>query len=830
MNSTFLRRMAMKKKSIFGLIFSSFSLLLGAAAGALLNQKANEPVKEAEASANIGFDSVDTDNYYYHQSGSDASSVNLSSMIHNTTASYYQNTMMSSISEGATLTLKTAYTKTFDAYFIPVRMYITVPDYQTVRFKDIEFKMTMTKIADAGSAPAIAELIRLEGNSIPTSFSTGNSDTTTTNSIMRLRTTSCNAPVNKTTTSFTALIDKHNTAGTVNNLWLDLGLLIVGCYGSSYYNQVEVTLTTLSNNCSFIENSFYASNGASAIVTTDFYDALGQFNTASSSNSVLRLLADYEGTSNVPAYYMFSKTGTLDLNGHKIDRKSATYLLQVSNNSTLTISGNGVLTGSSSGIYIASGSTLNIESGVTVACTGSTGIYNYGTTTIKGTVTASSGLPISNKQGTVYLDGATISSSVANSRAILNDATLHIKGTTSITVPASSKQLSVTSGSFTYIYGSDTISKIAAERNSYIYLYNGSTRYTGGTISLTFDENLQANDTVFYAYNSSDVSKVTVTNTLASYLSYSYNSSNKKYSVIYSTFTLTVSMTHGSYTVNKNTLTYAETAIISYNLDEGYELGNSSVSYTNCTTVVDKTNSKITVKNSTGNPTVTITPVKIALKVFYYGNGYNSITPNYDTVGYAKDSGTGYAYEYGDTVTVLKNAFGKSGQVFANWNTKADGSGQSYDEDDTFVIHETTNLYAQWVDSDDTVVANFVNTYMHMTDYTGDGDGSCISHEGGDGYYVIAKRALVVLTNAQITLFRTDNKYSAAKLRYEKWAYYNNDLDYAYVNDFTHIGSSRNNIKPVTETNVWLIVCVASVATLSFVGLFFIFRKKRLVK
>ena len=74
------------------------------------------------------------------------------------------------------------------------------------------------------------------------------------------------------------------------------------------------------------------------------------------------------------------------------------------------------------------------------------------------------------------------------------------------------------------------------------------------------------------------------------------------------------------------------------------------------------------------------------------------------TVTYDANGGTGSMtdsdspYSGSSSVTVLTNGFtAPSSKVFSNWNTAADGSGTSYDPDDTFTITENTTLYAQWV-------------------------------------------------------------------------------------------------------------------------------------
>lgn len=81
------------------------------------------------------------------------------------------------------------------------------------------------------------------------------------------------------------------------------------------------------------------------------------------------------------------------------------------------------------------------------------------------------------------------------------------------------------------------------------------------------------------------------------------------------------------------------------------------------------------------------------------------ITSTY-TVTYDANGGSGEItdmsspYDNGTTVTVQTNTFEApaSGKKFAYFNTKADNSGNTYDEGDTFQIYEDTTLYAIWSD------------------------------------------------------------------------------------------------------------------------------------
>ena len=77
------------------------------------------------------------------------------------------------------------------------------------------------------------------------------------------------------------------------------------------------------------------------------------------------------------------------------------------------------------------------------------------------------------------------------------------------------------------------------------------------------------------------------------------------------------------------------------------------------------------------------------------------ILPTYQVL-YDGNGGTGTladplnSYWGGETVTVLDNGFTRSGFIFDSWNTAADGSGTSYDPDDTFGVIAGVTLFAQW--------------------------------------------------------------------------------------------------------------------------------------
>jgi len=92
-----------------------------------------------------------------------------------------------------------------------------------------------------------------------------------------------------------------------------------------------------------------------------------------------------------------------------------------------------------------------------------------------------------------------------------------------------------------------------------------------------------------------------------------------------------------------------------------------------------------------------------ACSVSYTGG--DTPQPTTYTVTYDANGGSGTMtdsdspYAAGATVTVLGNEFTRTDYEFDHWNTAADDSGTSYDEDDTFTINANTTLYAQWTEN-----------------------------------------------------------------------------------------------------------------------------------
>ena len=81
------------------------------------------------------------------------------------------------------------------------------------------------------------------------------------------------------------------------------------------------------------------------------------------------------------------------------------------------------------------------------------------------------------------------------------------------------------------------------------------------------------------------------------------------------------------------------------------------------------------------------------LKAFYRFMTYNG---NGNTGGDAPTDSNIYTRD-ADVVVVSNGSLVKTDYNFTGWNTLADGSGTSYEEDDQFVITANTTLYAQWI-------------------------------------------------------------------------------------------------------------------------------------
>lgn len=144
--------------------------------------------------------------------------------------------------------------------------------------------------------------------------------------------------------------------------------------------------------------------------------------------------------------------------------------------------------------------------------------------------------------------------------------------------------------------------------------------------------------------------------------------------------------------------------------------------------------------------------------------GGPSVDDEYDVVYNANFTDGGVprrqGYDKGETVTVSENKwFERDGYIFVGWNTEADGTGDSYDPDDTFKMPgRDVYLYAQWQKEkpgpDDTGVSRWLETENHNAYLTGypdstfGADRNMTRAEVAQMFYALLKNKNVMITTS----------------------------------------------------------------------------------
>ena len=144
--------------------------------------------------------------------------------------------------------------------------------------------------------------------------------------------------------------------------------------------------------------------------------------------------------------------------------------------------------------------------------------------------------------------------------------------------------------------------------------------------------------------------------------------------------------------------------------------------------------------------------------------GGPSVDDEYDVIYEPNFTGGGIprmdSYDKGETVTVSENKwFERDGYIFVGWNTEADGTGDSYDPDDTFKMPgRDVYLYAQWQKEkpgpDDTGVSRWLETEDHNAYLTGypdstfGADRNMTRAEVAQMFYSLLKNKNVMITTS----------------------------------------------------------------------------------
>ena len=211
-------------------------------------------------------------------------------------------------------------------------------------------------------------------------------------------------------------------------------------------------------------------------------------------------------------------------------------------------------------------------------------------------------------------------------------------------------------------YGS-TLSSMGATREGYIF----KGWYTSGGDKVTSDTTIEMGMSFITLYAHWDPVTYTITYNGNGNTGGSTESSTHKYGV-------SKALTTNGFTKSGYTFTGWNTKADGSGTD--YEDGKS-------------------VKNLTDKNNATIT-----LYAQWTKNSSEPETPKTYIVTYNSNGGTGTmessTYTEGVSKKLTKNTFTKTGYTFSGWNTKEDGSGTSYKDEESVTISEKSTLYAQW--------------------------------------------------------------------------------------------------------------------------------------
>ena len=164
----------------------------------------------------------------------------------------------------------------------------------------------------------------------------------------------------------------------------------------------------------------------------------------------------------------------------------------------------------------------------------------------------------------------------------------------------------------------------------------------------------------------------------------------------------------------------------------------------------------------TTNKTLSINPTANATYYAYY-------KANQYTVKFDANGGTGsmsnQSYAYGVSQALTANAFTRTGYTFEGWNTKADGTGTSYTDNQSVSNLSSTDgatitLYAQWAE----IPANNHNiTYTtQATGWTYGNSNPTTAEEGAIVTFEVIPTPgyTVTVTSSDVSLSKNDNTYT----------------------------------------------------------------------
>lgn len=213
----------------------------------------------------------------------------------------------------------------------------------------------------------------------------------------------------------------------------------------------------------------------------------------------------------------------------------------------------------------------------------------------------------------------------------------------------------------------------------------------------------------------------------------------------------------------------ATTPSVKYSVDGGTATSVSQSSKVYTISGISATTS-LTIQNvNTTNTQFQISTIEITYEtasstysVTYDGNGSTSGSVPEDDKEYDKD----------DKVTVLGNTGGlaKAGYAFGGWNTENDGTGTTYDADDTFTITSSTTLYAKWNPySLSATSSNNSHGTVSVLDYVISAEPSSNYRVvAGDGGYTVTSGTATVVNNGDNTFTVTPSTDCTVQINFEE--------------------------------------------------------------
>ena len=221
------------------------------------------------------------------------------------------------------------------------------------------------------------------------------------------------------------------------------------------------------------------------------------------------------------------------------------------------------------------------------------------------------------------------------------------------------------------------------------------------------------------------------------------------------------------------------------------------------------------------------------LKLGFSGSTSMIATPITYTISFNAGEGTGsmsnVTRNINTSYTIPTATFtAPNFKTFHHWNTKANGTGITYNVGDTYTVTANLALYAFYYQTDENIYDEFRLEYLHMTTYTVE-SGYCLDGDSHHYFQTASGYFADHMSKAQRLYFRTN--YTAEWTRFEAWA---------SANHKTVVLDEEGNYSVETkgaltafkmDTPVNMILIVSSLALLGAGALaYMLIRKKKSVK